>query len=226
VVVFITTLLKIAGGNSTVLVSGCPEKMKDRLSKKYLEKVEQVGFVSEIGGVPRLNMMGGELCVNATLAFASQLFDKGELVTSGVEGKIKYENKNGVTKISIPLKYRKLKNIILFDGIGFICIDKCRKFRLTKKFLSNFCKRYDLLAFGAIIYDQNRIDPYVYVKEVNSFVRETACGSGSIAYSLFSGYGEIVQPTKKVIEVKRVSDKNIEVISKVCEIKEGLINDS
>jgi hypothetical protein len=171
-------------------------------------------------------MMGGELCVNATLAFASQLFDSGELITSGVEGKIKYENRNGITKISIPLKYEKLKNVILFEGIGFICIAKNENVRIDKKFLFDFCNKYKLSAFGAIVYEGNRIDPYVYVKEVDSFVRETACGSGSIAFSLFSGYREIIQPTKKVIEVRRVSDKNIEVISKVCEIKEELINDS
>ncbi len=138
-----------------MLIRGYPTVKRKEIAKKYLEEVEQVGFISN----NKLTMIGGELCINATLAF----------------------NYKGLkrTQIEIPLKYKKQDNIILFKGIGFICIDKKKKQKITKKFLEKLTKKYNLPAFGAIIYKKNKITPYVYVKKVNSFVKETACGSGS-----------------------------------------------
>ena len=47
------------------------------------------------------------------------------------------------------------------------------------------------------------------VKKVNSFVKETACGSGSIAFSLFSKYKNIIQPTGEIINIRIKKDKFI-----------------
>ncbi|MBI4918672.1 hypothetical protein HY837_01990 [archaeon] len=63
-------------------------------------------------------------------------------------------------------------------------------------------------AFGAIIYQNNRITPYVFVSRVDSLVKETACGSGSVAFSLFSGKNKIIQPTGKAIFVRKNSQKS------------------
>lgn len=137
-------------------------------------------------------MMGGELCINARLAFVST-----------------QTTKKSKTTIKIPLKYKKQDNIILFKGIGFICLKKSGR-SINKKYLKELAKKYKLPAFGAILYKKNKIAPYVYVKKVDSFIKETACGSGSIAFSLFSGYKNITQPTGKTI--------NIEINKKVIEI--------
>lgn len=67
----------IAGGNSTLLVWGCPVWKKSQVIKKYLGEVEQVGFIENANGISSLEMMGGELCINATLALASKL---GQLI--------------------------------------------------------------------------------------------------------------------------------------------------
>ena len=40
---------------------------------------EQVGFVDTHGTVPRLDMMGGEFCLNATRSFATLLYTEGRL---------------------------------------------------------------------------------------------------------------------------------------------------
>ena len=58
----------IAGGNSTALVYNCSEKQRKKISRELLKNVEQVGFISK----NKLIMMGDELCINGTLAFASQ----------------------------------------------------------------------------------------------------------------------------------------------------------
>ena len=206
--------LKIAGGNPTALVYKSNSRKK--IVKELLKKVEQIGFVSKIKKIPELKMMGGELCINATLAFASTLKNEGKLYTSGLNGLIEYKNKDNKTTIKFPLKYKKNKNIILFEGIGFIFV---RKKKITKRLLSIYCSRYKLPAFGAIIYKGNKIIPYIYVKRADSFVKETACGSGSIAYGIFIGERKIIQPTGKAIYVKL--GKLIEVSANIS--KENLI---
>jgi len=205
----------IAGGNSTALISECCENREDT-SKRLLEEVEQVGFISE----NKLEMMGGELCINGTLALASTLGKKGILYTSGIEEKIEYTNREGLTTIAIPQNYKKQDNIILFNGIGFICLPKEQESQIKKEFLGNLSTKYNLPAFGAIFYEQDRITPYVYVQSVDSYVKETACGSGSIAYSLFSGFKTIIQPTNKTININIKKDK----IFITAEVKEETWN--
>lgn len=193
----------IAGGNSTALVYDCPVADRDKTSKKLLKDVEQVGFVSTKATLPKLIMMGGELCINATLAFAYTLDKNGELTTSGLKNPIPYSNNNGSTTIQIPFKFKQNENIILLDGIGFILYDTKEKSEIKKSELSDLSKKYKLPAFGGIIYIKNKIISYVYVAGVNSFVKETACGSGSVAFSIFSGIKDIVQPTEKIISIKK-----------------------
>lgn len=158
-------------------------------------------------------MMGRELCINAILAFASTLKKKGRVYASGINKPIKYENKENKTTIKIPLKYKQQGNIILFKGIGF----KITNNKTDKKSVKKLSEKYNLPAFGIINYSKNKISPYVYVKKVNSFVKETACGSGSIAFSIFSGFKSIIQPTGKPIYVE-INKKFIEVSSKVSEL--------
>jgi hypothetical protein len=196
----------IAGGNLTALVYDCHVVDRDKTAKKLLNDVEQVGFVSTKATFPKLTMMGGELCINATLAFASTLDKNGELTTSGLKDPIPYSNKNELTTIKIPFKIKKNENVILLDGIGFILYDIKEKSEIKKSELSDLSKKYSLPAFGGIIYNKNKIIPYVYVAGVNSFVKETACGSGSVAFNAFSGIKNVIQPTEKIISIKKRAD--------------------
>jgi len=83
----------IASGNSTLLVWNCPRAQKRKeIIKKYLGRVEQIGFVSENNGTPKLEMMGNELCINGTSALASTLGTKGKLFTSELPFPIEYSN--------------------------------------------------------------------------------------------------------------------------------------
>jgi len=191
----------VAGGNSTALVYDCPIDKRREISINLLEKVEQVGFIST-NNFPELQMMGNELCINGTLALASTLGKEGKMKTSGVRQKIFFLNDEEKTTIQIPLKFKKVDNIILFEGIGFILFDSKEKTDVKKKLALNLCDRYNLPAFGVIIYENNRITPYIYVKEVDSFVKETACGSGSIAFSILTDRNEVIQPTGEKIWVE------------------------
>ncbi len=76
-------------GNTTILVRdaslSAPERARvaaEIIAPGHLE-AEQAGYVDVAASVPRLDMMGGEFCVNATRAFAALLADEGRLSPEG-----------------------------------------------------------------------------------------------------------------------------------------------
>jgi histidine racemase len=199
-----TQIFKVAGGNLTALVPS--HKTKNlHIAKDLLKKVEQVGFIVP-AQIPTLSMMGNELCINATLAFASSLEKKGKLITSGINTLVSYSNSKKKTTIKILIPFKKKKNVILFEGIGFAFFNKKEKQKCTKKEIKSLCSEYKLHAFSGIIYEESSIVPFVYVKKTDSFVQETSCGSGSIAFSIYSGIHEVTQPTQEKIYVERAGD--------------------
>ena len=209
-------LFLTAGGNPSLLVWDCPKVLKKQIINKYLGKeAEQIGFVTN-GKIPKLEMMGNELCINSTLALVSYLGKEGELLVSGVNGKIKYKNSANKTSILLPLKLIQNDNIVLFEGIGFICEES--KKPTNKERLSALAKKYNLPAFGLIIYNGNESTPLVYVRETNSLTAETACGSGSIALNIVTGFKNIIQPSGGIIAVTKKGNK-FRVEAKVEEIK-------
>ncbi|MEX2028850.1 MAG: hypothetical protein WD988_05120 [Candidatus Curtissbacteria bacterium] len=190
----------IAGGNPTLLVWNCPEKKKVDVCNRYLGKVEQVGFISKSqDNKPVLEMMGNELCINATIALASLLGKSDALRTSSLDKPIGFLNKNGITSLELPLIYRVTGDIVLFPGIGFKYSKKTSV--PTKSYLRKLCGRYNRPAFGVATYKKSVLTPYVYVKNTRSLFKETACGSGSIAAAIFTGDRNIVQPSGEKISV-------------------------
>lgn len=203
----------IAGGNSTLLVENCAKNQKEAIINQYLGKVEQIGFIQQ----NRLDMMGAELCINGIIAFASQLPEqKGFLWASGADKQIKYSRYKSMISIELPFIPIIKKNVVLFQGIGFVCRRSAVK--VTKKLLSKYCETYSLPAFGIAIYKDNQLTPNVYVKKTNSLFRETSCGSGSIAISLFTGLQRIRQLTGEYISVKIKKDC-IKISAQVKKIK-------
>ena len=72
-------------GNTTILVRDASLSASERarvaaeiIAPGHLE-AEQAGYVDTTAPVPRLDMMGGEFCVNATRAFAALLAEEGRL---------------------------------------------------------------------------------------------------------------------------------------------------
>lgn len=195
----------IAGGNPTLIVWGCPKELKKGIIDKYLGEVEQIGFVSNNKTpIPIFNMMGEEFCGNATIAFASTLKKNGKFKTSGISKLVDYKNNNNSTSISVFLPHKIHNNIVIFEGIGYLCINK--QMKIKKDYLENMCNKYNLPAFGVAICINNKLTPYVYVKNTNSFFKETSCGSGSIAANIIFGLNEIIQLSEEKILIKR--DKN------------------
>lgn len=210
----------IAGGNSTLLVEGSPLVKRDAISQKGLQVAEQVGFVSRDQELPYLCMMGEELSVNGTIAFAKTLVASGgSLRTSGFNGIVGFTNLGELTSITMELPYRQEGNIILFEGIGYQCVKNMQVPSANE--LRYMSRKYSLPAFGTAIFNGNRLSPYVYVEKTNSLVAETACGSASIALNILTGQKRIVQPTGQAIYIARTGNQ-FTIAAKVAKIRNGI----
>ncbi|MBI2599726.1 hypothetical protein HYW43_02270 [Candidatus Daviesbacteria bacterium] len=211
----------IAKGNSTLLVEGCPEKDRVSVTKIGLKNAEQVGFINLDQEIPTLEMMGKELSINGTLAFAKRLGGAGTLETSGLTTPISFRNYNGTTSISLELPYKRDGDKVLFEGIGYWCTDSALAPSASE--LLNLCIKYDLPAFGLAAYRGNQLFPFVYVLKTQSMVPETACGSGSIALSIVTNPNratyqtKIIQPGSQSIEILRSGNK-FTITAKVVKI--------
>jgi len=190
----------IAGGNMTALVWNCARAEQLAVAQHLLTEVEQVGFVREEDGVQCLEMMGGELCINATLALASLGGEEGALQVSGASDAVMFRNAD-ITAISVPLPHTQTGKVVLFEGIGYICQEGFGE--VSKEFLVAHARAHNLPAFGAVGYEGARIRPTVYVADTDSLCEESACGSGSIALSILTGARDIEQPTGERISVER-----------------------
>ncbi|HYK08789.1 MAG TPA: hypothetical protein VEW42_04805 [Candidatus Eisenbacteria bacterium] len=192
-------LYTIAGGNPTLLA--WDEVNKNEIIKKYLgNEAEQVGFITVDKKTPRLSMMGNELCINAMLALTFELGNTGSFYASGLRKKVFYE-KTEKANIQLKLLYTLKNNFVLLPGIGYM-LGKNKK-STSKQFLLKLCIKYRKAAFGVLFFKNDSMYPYVYVRKTDSFVSETACGSGSIAANILLGLEDIKQTTGKIINVKR-----------------------
>lgn len=198
----------IAGGNSTALASDCPVSERKEAVNGLLKTVEQVGFISR-GEMPELEMMGGEFCMNAVIAFASTIEGSGLIKTSGLNTPIQFSNSTEGTTLKLKLDFQREGNVVLFPGIGFNIVDTEDYVTPTISALQDLCSKFKLPAFGEVHVSKNRINPYVYVLETNSLVNETACGSGSIAVAITNGLEEVVQPTGESLWVEINQDVSI-----------------
>ena len=190
------------GGNITALVidnnynKNLKRKINDYLLKKYTY-VEQVGFMKN----NNLEMAGGEFCVNASrcaIYYLKSIGSKLELniLNKKIIGEVFNENYVSI-KYYIDDKIDSMitnNNIVNFSGISLIFLDKEENDRLLKKInnrnIKNIIKdkikkiKIDDKAIGIVLVDDDKIYPFIWVKDIDTLYFETSCGSASIAYAL------------------------------------------
>lgn len=189
-------IFTVAGGNSTALVWDVPKAKRLQISKRLLQQVEQVGFVDFTD--QSLEMMGGELCINAILAAGKLFGGSGVVKTTGLV--VPYTVRRNTVELTIKLNYRTITvDTVLFDGIGYVFSEKIPMQQLAK-----LADKYQLPAFGSISVRGNKIYPRVYVRDVNSCIDETSCGSASVAVAIVSGKERIKQPSGSTISVQNI----------------------
>lgn len=205
-------------GNSTVLID-CLDGEVPRdmfktvaavvMQEKYLP-CEQVGFICKARHPEhayRLEMMGGELCVNALRTLAYLYFRRtGErsfvLESSGSDQSFQM----AITpEDSVSLQFKmNIQHIPLGGDLGLVQLQGISHFveefpsldlttpELIMKRHAALCEKYaeylkHVEAIGYVPYDKRdmiKIVPLVYVPETNTKIFESACGSGTIAVSI------------------------------------------
>ena len=229
------------GGNKTALVKGTnfTDKQKCLINRLIMEKhseVEQVGFLSN--ETNRLEMAGGEFCINATRCAVYEYSEKNkdsiEISVSGTNksliGRVlndkKVEIKLDISKnIEELIEVQNDFTIVKIDGILIAIFDEeqskeyIRKLRgneeKAKKELKEFMSKSIHTTEKAIgimllekILDKIKINPVVWVKDIDTVFYETACGSGSLATAIYNYYNckeeilELIQPSGYSINIK------------------------
>jgi diaminopimelate epimerase len=204
------------GGNDTIIVqSAVPTTeragiVRTLMSSPYVGG-EQVGYLTlaPVSGIDaRLDMMGGELCVNglrsAATVVASQAAKTNlRLTSSGTDEVFEFVSipKKGAWYTSITLnlapRIKQLAERILIvhlDGISHLLCEFAPEAKIEPmNIFADLRQKYDkelatLPAFGIIPFQRRKdgyeIFPVVYVRETDTIIPETGCGSGSVALAL------------------------------------------
>lgn len=203
---------------------------------------EQVGYLTlaPASGIDaRLDMMGGELCVNglrsAATVVASQTTKTNlRLASSGTDEVFEFVSvpKKGTYYTSITLnlapRIKALAErtlIVHLDGISHLLCEFAPDATVEPlKVFTELRRRYDneltmLSAFGIIPFQRRKdgyeIFPVVYVRETDTVIPETGCGSGSIALALSMTDGDgscnVFQPSgcPYQIDISRKSNRTM-----------------
>ncbi len=222
------------GGNTTAIVKETVARARHAEVAQEIMKedkeVEQVGYIEEPNdknAAFRLQMMGGEFCVNATRSAAflwakeHQLSDV-TMEVSGSDTLLNVQISEDTTVVSLPgafyLQSQLERDYTVIDlaGIRHIILegnfDEAQALGLIEKYKENY------EAVGVIYIEKTpeyvKIDPLIWVRETASFVRETGCGSGSIAtaialHQLTSSQVKfsILQPSGEAYEISLEPEK-------------------
>ena len=170
-----------------------------RLMALCPEGFEQIAFVDEetLGGpMPRMEMMGGEFCGNASRAFgwyAAQRRGRGETalcvsVSGAAEPlRVQLDAARGCAYADMPLPVRCVRigaagrtvDVAHMEGIDHALVtDAAPSEALARAVLAQMPPAP---AQGVLFLEGNRMTPYVHVAATGTGVWESSCGSGSVA---------------------------------------------
>jgi len=226
------------GGNDTALVPlllELPEqrkKLNDAIMSAY-PNVEQVGFYSlqpnkEFDA--RLIMAGGEFCGNATRSTTLLALggNSGEIKikVSGTEQILKAGINSDLTvwaQMPIIKDFSSIQRIddltiVSLEGITHVIsflpfTDKETAKLKANQILENLDLKMTKPAAGVLFLTENtsgiKMNPFVWVRDIETFFYETACASGTTAVGLAKSFREnqslqnlpIIQPSGEVIYV-------------------------
>lgn len=211
-------LIDTAGQITPVFINPVPKNKRPLISSQLLKKYPaagQVAFIEKRARFYRAQMMGGELSINGSLAVSYVLARilkrrKVKIELSGVNAKMKISLKRNIISGYFPISIIKkvTNNKVQLKGIQYL-VQKGRpkSIGLTDTQISGLrLLTKNFPAAGIVFYSKETIKPLVYVKATNSFVWETACGSGSLAFYLIKGENKIKQPSGKLIKISRKND--------------------
>ena len=241
------------GGNKTALVIGdkYSDNQKSQINAKILKEnpdVEQVGFIDTKEN--KLEMAGGEFCVNATRCAIWHYLNgqegkiklevsgyKSKIIGGITKGKDVYVNMKINKKIDSIIDIKEIFNLVKLDGILLAVVNENDSVNLIKNLRKNenkskselkeLMKNFDTeeKAVGIILLEKEnektKINPIIWVKTVDTLYYETACGSGSLATAIYKRYAEGIEN----IDVMQPSGYSININLKMQNdyIKEAIV---
>ncbi|MDR1102052.1 MAG: hypothetical protein LBL34_06870 [Clostridiales bacterium] len=190
------------GGNKTALVMGLEYDYKGVNSEIMRDNpdVEQVGFVATDGY--ELKMAGGEFCGNACRCAANYYLGgkQGEIELETAAGKVKCGiNERGETWVELP----KPTPRAIAEGIYLVEMEGITHIVIDKASVGAKC-------VGVIPYESGAINPFVWVRDINTFFNETGCLSGSVAVASVMDVGKLRQPSQADYKIEK-NDLSIKV---------------
>ena len=204
--------------------------------------VEQVGFLSN--KTNRLEMAGGEFCMNATRCavyeYSKENKNEIKISVSGTNkeliGRLLSDNKVEI-KLDICKNIENLIEVIndityvKIDGILIAIFDEekskkyIRKLKENEEIAKNEIKQLMIKeiqseekAIGIMFLEKNlgkiKINPVVWVKDIDTVFYETACGSGSLGTAIYNYFKnkeekiELLQPSGYEITIELCAKGN------------------
>ncbi len=218
------------------------KKLINKMIMDKYSQVEQVGFLSN--KINRLEMAGGEFCMNATRCaiyeYSKENKEKVELSVSGTNKKLigrKLNDNKVEVKLDIGKNIEELieaKNeftCVKIDGILIAILDEEKSKKYIQKLRENEETTKDELkqlmiteiaseekAIGIMLLEKEsgkiKINPIVWVKEIDTVFYETACGSGSLGIAIYNYLKnkdkkiELIQPSGYSINIELEGNNN------------------
>ena len=204
------------------------------------KEVEQVGFLDYSNNL--LEMAGGEFCMNATRCSIWELLDGKEgyvdisvsgyknIINGGIKNNKSYANLVVDKTLSELITEEKDYSIVNLDGITLVVIDEKNAKEYIRQLKENEDKAKKILkefmiaiktkenAVGVILLEKQdcdlKINPVIWVKEIDTLYYESACGSGSLAAAIYE-YNDnkrknisVIQPSGYAIDISLNTDKD------------------
>lgn len=211
-----------ASGNPTAIVSSNynPNIKKQIVNQIFLKnpKVEQIGFLYNKNKKPYFEMMGQEFCGNGCRSAAYILKNSPTFKTTGTNKLIESKTSNISSQIKIPYQFNSKKlisikpyfSIRILKSIQMVILQK-DNLALAKKIINSDYPAAKGIGIMFINKFNNKyyLTPYFYTKATNTFIKETACGSGTATVGIYFSYlkkqslnnFKVIQPSNKPIFV-------------------------
>lgn len=156
-----------------------------------------------------MEMMGGEFCGNAARTFALMTAEQKGIRQGTVPveisgcGKVllaRVDRDRGESSVEMPLPretdwlewrgYGRFP-LVRMEGICHVIVQgKTLSREEVRELAEETVRREETEAAGVLFLDENRMRPAVYVKETDSLVYESSCGSGSVAAAVWLSQGQ------------------------------------
>lgn len=205
------TLIDTAGQLTAIIDQPITKRKRIKFSQNLLKRYPSMGQVAFINNdvVPLIAMMGNELSINGSIAGAYWVMRQKErstltFKTSGLNEVLNAQYKANICTVKYPNSVVKAiqNEEVVLSGIKYRFIKS--KNEISIESANSYCAN-DLAAGYVVEIKPGEIIPVVYVRDTNTLITETACGSASLAYSLLTGFKNITQPSGSVITIRRSS---------------------